>query len=88
MNTRSLLDAVKFLSVALVFAVASFFVLIFWTSEIFDEPEDPLIISVDYDCREIANNADDIPRHVIEECALLIERQRPVRPANKTDTTV
>lgn len=85
-NTK-LLDAIKFLSVALAFAIASFFVLILWTSDLIDESYDPLVISVDYDCREVAVNSFDVPQHVIEECRKLIEKNTKTKKRHSTNNT-
>ena len=46
----------------------------YWLSVPEEEIENPYIMSVDYDCREIIRDPTDIPNDIIHDCKDLVEQ--------------
>jgi hypothetical protein len=66
-----------------IFAIMLFIGIFYWLIVPEEELYDPYTISVDYDCREVVRDPDDIPNSVVEECRILIEeisKQNETRP--------
>jgi len=54
-----------FVIIAIILAVA-------WLSVPEEEVDDPFIITVDYDCREIVRDPSDISRDIVQQCKELV----------------
>jgi len=81
MNTRSFTEVSKTILIGIVLTAIIIFI---WTSDYFSvDQEDPFIITVDYDCRLIANDKADVPIHIVHECHKIFEefksaKEKPV----------
>jgi len=54
-----------FVIIAIILAVA-------WLSVPEEDIDDPFVISVDYDCREIVRDPSDIPTDIVQQCKELV----------------
>jgi hypothetical protein len=72
MSTRSLAETSKTVLIGLALIAIVIFI---WTSDYFSADQgDPFIITVDYDCRLIANDKADVPIQVVHECHKIFEK--------------
>jgi hypothetical protein len=55
-----------------IFVILAVIVVFYWLSVTEEEYEDPYILTVDYNCREIVNDPSDIPDDIVQECKDLI----------------
>lgn len=52
--------------------------------------EDPYIITVDYDCREIVRDPSDIPKDIVQQCNILVnelEDKNAPKQSKRSTTT-
>ena len=63
------------------------FIGVFYLMLVPDEDiDDPYVISVDYDCREIVRDPSDIPTDIVQQCKDLV-RELEIKNAPKPRTT-
>lgn len=52
--------------------------------------EDPYIITIDYDCREIVRDPSDIPKDIVQQCNILVnevENKNAPKQSKRSTTT-
>jgi hypothetical protein len=55
-----------------------------------EEVDDPFVISVDYDCREVVRDPEDIPHDIIQQCKELVrelESKNAPKQSKRSPTT-
>ena len=73
-----------------IFAIIGIVLVLYWLSVSDEEIDDPYIISVDYDCKEIVRDPSDIPRDIVEQCKTLVielEKQNAPKQSQRSLTT-
>lgn len=55
-----------------IFAILALVLAFIWLSVPEEELDDPFVISIDYDCREIVRDPSDIPGDIVKQCKELI----------------
>jgi hypothetical protein len=72
MTYRDFLDILK---TFLISVVCTILILLLLSSDWLNAKErDPYTVTVDYDCRAVLLDPDDIPIHVIEECVRIFQK--------------
>lgn len=59
-----------------IFAILAVILALYWLSVPEEDYDDPFVITVDYDCREIVRDPNDIPSDIVEQCKTLIKELR------------
>lgn len=55
-----------------IFVIIAILLAVMWLTVPEEEVDDPFIISVDYDCREIVRDPSDIPADIVQHCKDLV----------------
>ena len=73
-----------------IFVIIGVVLALTWLSVPEEEIDDPFVISVDYDCREIVRDPSDIPADIVQQCKELVrelEMKNAPKESKRSTTT-